>query len=64
MGDGEVIAEAEVGLLAHKELVLLVQWVRPLHVAIVVDEHREEERIVTVYEPDPSEWTSDFKRRR
>jgi len=64
LGEGEVIAEAEVGLLAHKELVLLVQWERPLHVAIVVDEQREEERIVTVYEPDPSEWTNDFKRRR
>ena len=35
---GEVIAEAAVGILAHKELVLLVQWRDPLHVAIVVDE--------------------------
>ena len=64
LGEGEVIAEAEVALLAHKELVLLVQWVRPLHVAVVVDEQREEERIVTVYEPDPSEWTNDFRRKR
>jgi hypothetical protein len=63
LGEGEVVAEAGVGLLAHKD-VLLVQWVRPLHVAIVVDEQREEERIVTVYEPDPSEWTNDFRRRR
>lgn len=43
-----MIAEAEVGFLAHKKLVLLVQWVRPLHVAIVVDEQREDERILTV----------------
>lgn len=64
LGVGEVIAEAEVGILAHKELVLLVQWIRPLHVVIVVDEIREEERIVTVYEPDPTEWTSDYRRRR
>lgn len=61
---GEVIAEAEVGILAHKELVLLLQWRHPLHVAIVVDEVREEERIVTVYEPDALEWTPDFRRRR
>lgn len=61
---GEVIAEADVGILAHKELVLLVQWKHPLHVAIVVDEVREEERIVTLYEPDPLEWTPDFRRRR
>ena len=64
LGEGEVIAEADLGLLAHKELVLLVQWLRPLHAAIVVDEVREEERIVTVYEPDPVEWTSDYRRRR
>jgi hypothetical protein len=64
LSDGEVIAEAEVGVLAHKEPVLLVQWTRPLHVAIVVDEVREEERIVTVYEPDPAEWTDDYRRRR
>lgn len=61
---GEVIAEAQVGILAHKELVLLVQWRDPLHVAIVVDEAREEERIVTVYEPDRTEWSTDFRRRR
>jgi hypothetical protein len=61
---GDIIAEAEVGILAQKELVLVVQWVRPLHVAIVVDEAREEERIVTIYEPDPEEWTTDFRRRR
>lgn len=64
LDDGEVIAEADVGVLAHKELILLVQWTRPLHVAIVVDEVREEERIVTVYEPDPAEWTDDYRRRR
>lgn len=64
LGHGEVIEEAEIGVLAHKELVLLVQWIRPLHVAIVVDEVREEERIVTVYEPDPAEWTPDCRRRR
>ncbi len=51
-------------MLAHKELVLLVQWICPLHVATDVDEVREEERIVTVSEPDPAEWTSDYRRRR
>lgn len=47
-----------------KELVLLVQWKRPLHVVIVVDDDREQERVATVYEPYPSEWTTDFRRRR
>jgi hypothetical protein len=47
-----------------KELVLIVDWQRPLHVVVVIDEIRHEERIVTVYEPDPARWSSDFRRRR
>jgi hypothetical protein len=50
--------------LETKELVLLLEWVRPLHVVIVVDVARQEERLVTVDEPDPSEWTTDLRRRR
>jgi hypothetical protein len=50
--------------LAQKELVPLVEWRSPLHVVIVVDETRAEERVVTVYEPDPSDWTADYRRRR
>ena len=47
-----------------KELVLYVEWTRPLHVVVHVDETRAEERIVTVYEPDTVRWTPDFTRRR
>lgn len=47
-----------------KELVLYVEWTRPLHVVVHVDETRGEERTVTVYEPDTVRWTSDFTRRR
>ena len=68
LGHGEVIAEAEAeaedGSSARREVVLLVEWLRPLHVVIVVDSAREEERLVTVYEPDPSIWAADFRRRR
>jgi hypothetical protein len=64
LGDGEVIAEAEDGSSERREVVLLVEWLRPLHVVIVVDSAQEEERLVTVYEPDPSIWTADFRRRR
>ena len=60
----EVIAEAWESETELKELVLLLQWHRPLHVSIVVDEAREQERVVTVYEPYPSEWTADYRRRR
>jgi len=31
---------------------------------IVVDDDREQERVATVYEPYPSEWTPDLRRRR
>jgi hypothetical protein len=37
LGRGEVIAEAEDGSAELRELVLLVEWSRPLHVVIVVD---------------------------
>jgi hypothetical protein len=60
----EVIAEAQESDTELKELVLLVEWKRPLHVSIVVDEAREQERVATVYEPYPSEWTADYRRRR
>jgi hypothetical protein len=40
-----------------KELVLVIDWKRPLHVVIIVDGVRGEERIVTVYEPDPERWS-------
>jgi hypothetical protein len=61
----EIIEEHPVddaGLL--KELVLVVDWARPLHLVVVVDERRQEERIVTVYEPDPDLWSPDYRRRR
>lgn len=64
LGEGNVIAEAPEGALETKELVLLVTWRFPLHVVIAVDVASREERLVTVYEPDPDEWTADFRRRR
>ncbi|HUF32981.1 MAG TPA: DUF4258 domain-containing protein [Acidimicrobiales bacterium] len=49
---------------AAKELVLAIEWTRPLHLVVVVDDDRAEERIVTVYEPDPQRWSGDYRRRR
>lgn len=59
-----VIEEVELDDDQVKELVLTVEWVRPLHVVVVVDEGREEERIVTVYDPDDDRWTDGYRRRR
>ncbi len=64
LGQGEVIADAEESPTEVREIVLVVEWLRPLHVVIAVDSGREEERLVTVYGPDPSIWTGDFRRRR
>ncbi len=33
----------------------------PLHVVDVIDDRRREERIVTVYEPDPDRWSADYR---
>ena len=47
-----------------KELLLVLERTRPLHVVVVVDDLRRERRIVTVYEPDPQQRSTDFRHRR
>ena len=64
LGVGEVIEETRLGDDEVKELVLVVEWVRPLHVVLVADAFRREQRIVTVYEPDRDRWSADFRGRR
>lgn len=63
MEAAEVIEETPLGP-ALKEVVLSIEWKRPLHAVVVVDDARHEERIVTVYEPDPDRWSADYRRRR
>lgn len=60
----EVIEERVLDGDALKELLLALDWSRPLHVVVVVDERHREERIVTVYEPDPDLWSPDYRWRR
>ena len=64
LGGGEVIEEHEAEPGRLKELVLVIDWMRPLHVVVIVDAVRGEERIVTVYEPDHERWSHDYRRRR
>lgn len=59
----EVIEETAVSD-GVKELVLAVGWQRPLHVVVIVDEMHQEDRVVTVYEPEPERWSADFRTRR
>jgi hypothetical protein len=60
----EVIEETTLEQDVLKELLLLVDWKRPLHVVVVVDSHSREERIVTVYEPHGDRWSGDYRERR
>jgi hypothetical protein len=59
----EVIEEHQLDDTSLKELLLVVDWRRPLHVVVVVDDRLREERVVTVYEPDPALWR-DYRWRR
>lgn len=60
----EVIEEHLLDDEQLKELVLTLEWKRPLHVVVVVDDRHQEERIVTLYEPDPQLWADGYRRRR
>jgi len=61
---GQVIEEHTLSAETVKELVLLVEWTRPLHIVVIIDQRRREERILTVYEPDPARWSPDLRSRR
>jgi hypothetical protein len=62
--ESEVIEQEQLVSDQSKEVLLVTNWSRPLHVVVVVDRRAEEERIVTVYEPDPQGWSADYRRRR
>lgn len=64
LGRGEVIEDLNDSSLQTRELVLLVEWTRPLHLVVAVDFSQREERLVTVYEPRPSDWNHEFKVRK
>lgn len=60
----EIIEEVDLDPDGTKELLLVIDWTRPLHIVVVVDSSRREERLVTVYEPDAERWTDGYRRRR
>lgn len=61
--DAEIIEAMDLDA-GEKELLLTIAWVRPLHVVVIVDRVHDEDRILTVYEPDPSRLSADFRTRR
>ncbi|WP_397548007.1 DUF4258 domain-containing protein [Rhodothermus marinus] len=45
---------------------LVLGWIgtRPLHVVVTDNDEDNVQIVITVYEPDPTLWEDDFKRRR
>ena len=45
---------------------LVLGWcgIRPIHIVVALNEDDNEDIIVTVYEPDNTLWTPDFRRRK
>lgn len=62
--NGETIQEYLDDTPYPSRLVLGWKLQRPIHVVIADNESDNEKIIVTVYEPDPAQWTDDFKRRK
>lgn len=61
---GEVIEEYQDDEPFPSNLVMGLVNGRPLHVVVAFNHAEEETIIVTVYEPNPREWSGDFRRRK
>ena len=61
---GETIQEYPDDTPYPSRLILGWKMQRPIHVVVADNEADDEKIIVTVYEPDPVQWTDDFKRRK
>jgi hypothetical protein len=61
---GETIQEYPDDTPYPSRLVLGWKLQRPIHIVVADNEADNEKIIVTVYEPDPMQWTDDFKRRK
>ncbi|BFU96884.1 MAG: hypothetical protein NTNFB02_36060 [Nitrospira sp.] len=61
---GETIETYPTDVPYASRLVLGWSGTRPLHVVAADDTHARETIIITVYQPDVSEWEAGFKRRR
>jgi len=62
--EGETIEEYPVDQPYPSRLVLGRAGGRPVHVVCAEDESAGARIVITVYEPDPRRWNSDFRKRR
>jgi hypothetical protein len=61
---GEVVEDHDLGEEGLKEILLLLEWTRPLHLVYVVNHLNAVVIYRTIYEPDTSHWLPGFKERR
>lgn len=64
LANGEVIEDYPYDTPYPSRLMLGWRGVRPIHVVAAENATAGETIIITVYEPDPTLWTPDFRRRR
>ena len=61
---GEIVEDYSDDTPYPSRLVLGWHGRRPLHVVVADNTDEQENIVITVYEPDPAEWDTDFKRRK
>jgi hypothetical protein len=61
---GELVEDYPDDIPYPSRLVLGWSGDRPIHVVVADNADDQENIVVTVYEPEPTEWEADFKRRR
>jgi len=62
--EGQVIEDYQDDMPYPSRLVLYWNESVPLHVVAARNQEEGETIVITVYEPDPQKWDSDFRRRR
>lgn len=61
---GEMIEDYSLEMDMPGRLILGFQGKRPFHAVISADQERNEITVITVYKPNPDQWSKDFKSRR
>ncbi|HET9908159.1 MAG TPA: DUF4258 domain-containing protein [Anaerolineales bacterium] len=61
---GETIEDYSSEMPEKSRLILGFQGTRPLHAVISENQERNELTVITVYHPNPDQWSKDFKSRR
>ena len=61
---GETIEDYSLEMDMPSRLILSLQGKRPFHAVISENPERNEITVITVYSPNPDQWSKDFKSRK